>query len=183
MNKYRLGKGFMNACRTAAVVLTVMFFDHTAHATVYQEPVAFIEETFAGKPPAPRSLWLDDAAQAEIVGIIGHRYPAMRLRYWSEGSRGVWMLEEIGKEEPITVGIVVNQNRIERVKVLEFRESRGDEVRHPFFTRQFEGAKLRDDRQLDRSIDGISGATLSVRALTKLSRLALYLDGKARQSP
>jgi hypothetical protein len=180
MNKYRLGKGFMNACRTAAVVLTVMFFDHTVHATVYQEPVAFIEEVFAGKPPAPATLWLDDAVQAEIVGILGHRYPAMRLRHWSKGPRSAWVLEEIGKEEPIIVGIVVNRCRIERVKVLEFRESRGEEVRYPFFTKQFEGAGSGQDRQLDRHIDGISGATLSARALTRLARLALYLDGMAR---
>ena len=106
----------------------------------------------------------------------------MRVRYWGEARRSAWILEEIGKEEPITVGIVINQNRIELVKVLAFRESRGGEVRHPFFIDQFKGAGLRDDRQLDRSVDGISGATLSVRALTKLSRLALYLDGKVRVS-
>ncbi|PSQ91940.1 MAG: FMN-binding protein, partial [Proteobacteria bacterium SW_6_67_9] len=49
------------------------------------------------------------------------------------------------------------------------------EVRREVFLEQFEGATLTDDRQLDHSIDGISGATLSVRALTKLARLALYL--------
>lgn len=170
----------MTAGRTITAALAALFFAVMVHATVYQEPAAFIEEAFSGKPPASRMLWLDAAAQAEIGKILGHRYPAMRLRYWSEGPRSVWVLEEIGKEEPITVGVIVNRNRIELVKVLEFRESRGDEVRHPFFTRQFEGAGLRDSRQLDRSIDGISGATLSVRALTKLARLALYLDGVAR---
>ena len=30
-------------------------------------------------------------------------------------------------------------------------------------------------------IDGISGATLSVRAMKKLARLALYLDAEARK--
>lgn len=170
----------MTAWRMIAVAFAALLFVAPAHATVYQEAGAFVAETFAGKPPAPRMLWLDAAAQAEIVKILGHRYPAMRVRYWGEARRSAWILEEIGKEEPITVGIVINRNRIELVKVLAFRESRGGEVRHPFFTRQFEGAGLRDDRQLDRSVDGISGATLSVRALTKLSRLALYLDGKAR---
>ncbi len=169
-----------HAMTQAFVALIVLLVAATTHATVYQEAGAFVEEAFAGKPPEPKTLWLDTTMQAEIVKILGHRYPVMRLRYWSEGHRSAWILEEIGKEEPITVGIVVNRQKIELIKVLEFRESRGGEVRHPFFTRQFEGAGLRDDRDLDRSIDGISGATLSVRALTKLSRLALYLDGKAR---
>lgn len=172
----------MTARHTIATAFTALFFAVMAHAAVYQEAGAFVEEAFAGKPPAPKTLWLEAAMQAEVVKILGHRYPVMRLRYWSEGHRSAWILEEIGKEEPITVGIVVNWQKIELIKVLEFRESRGGEVRHPFFTRQFEGAGLRDDRDLDRSIDGISGATLSVRALTKLARLALYLDSQAGAS-
>jgi hypothetical protein len=163
-----------------AAAFTALFFAVMAHAVVYQEAGAFVADAFTGKPPEPKTLWLDTAMQAEIVKILGHRYSAMRVRYWGEARRSAWILEEIGKEEPITVGIVINQNRIELVKVLAFRESRGGEVRHPFFTDQFKGAGLQDDRQLDRSVDGISGATLSVRALTKLSRLALYLDGKVR---
>jgi hypothetical protein len=70
---------------------------------------------------------------------------------------------------------VVSGGRLERIKVLVFRESRGWEVRHPFFTDQFRETGLTGDLDLDRDIDGISGATLSVRALKKLSRLALYL--------
>lgn len=158
-------------------VFAASWFASAASATVYQEPAAFVSDAFAGAPPASTTLWLDAAMQNEIAAILGHRHSAMRLRYWRADMRSAWVLEEIGKEEPITVGIVVSQGRIERIKVLAFRESRGGEVRHPFFTRQFEGAALRADRGLDRPIDGISGATLSVRALTKLARMALYLDG------
>ena len=61
------------------------------------------------------------------------------------------------------------------VKVLIFRESRGWEVKYPFFTDQFKGATLVSDNNLDRKIDGITGATLSVNALTKLGRIALLL--------
>ena len=38
-----------------------------------------------------------------------------------------------------------------------------------------DGATVDADYRLDRYIDGISGATLSVDALTRLGRLALYL--------
>ena len=62
------------------------------------------------------------------------------------------------------------------MKVLVFRESRGWEVRYPFFTEQFADASLKAETKLDRKIDGISGATLSVDALIKLARLALFLD-------
>ena len=98
-----------------------------------------------------------------------------RIRYWADATRTAWILEEIGKVRPITTGYVVKSGQIERVAVLIYRESRGWEVRHKFFTDQFVGATVDADYRLDRYIDGISGATLSVDALTRLGRLALYL--------
>ncbi len=153
----------------------------SAHAErVYQQPDAFIAETFGGHAPAPSVLWLTGELKTEVRAILDHDYPALRVRYWGQGARSVWVLEEIGKESPITVGIVVENNRIAQMRVLIFRESRGWEVESPAFIRQYLGAALKpgtDSKaaQLDRSIDGISGATLSVRALSKLSRLALLL--------
>ena len=145
---------------------------------VYQEPDAFIAETFDGRPPAPKALWVTAPVKAEIEKILGHAPPSLRIRYWAEGERTAWILEEIGKEQPITTGVVVRGDAIERVRILIFRESRGWEVRHDFFTDQFPGATLAGGYGLDRSIDGVSGATLSVRAVTKLARLALYLDSQ-----
>jgi len=161
------------------VVLAWMSGSVLARGT-YQEPEAFVSEAFAGKVPTARVAWLTDAMQPEIARILGHPYVQQRVRYWQAGARSAWVLEEIGKEEPITTGIVVNQGRIETVKVLIYRENRGDEVRYPAFTGQFKGATLTPQQDLDRSIDGISGATLSSHALTRLARLALYLDALTR---
>ncbi|MDH3979386.1 MAG: FMN-binding protein [Gammaproteobacteria bacterium] len=145
---------------------------------VYQSNKDFLAEVFDGTPPAPGVLWLREDIRTASTAIMGHPYPGLRIRYWSQAGRSAWILEEIGKERPITVGLVVNDKGIERIRVLAFRESRGWEVRHPFFTDQFTGIGLTADRQLDHDIDGISGATLSVRALEKLARLALYLHDR-----
>jgi hypothetical protein len=143
---------------------------------VYQEPSAFIEESFNGDPPKPEVIWPDKALKAEMADILGHGYNGLRVRYWRRNGRTAWVLDEIGKEKPITTGVVVNNGRIEKVRILVFRESRGWEVRHDFFTRQFEDATIIGDNALDRRIDNISGATLSVRAVTRLARIALLLD-------
>jgi hypothetical protein len=148
----------------------------------YQTPEAFLDEVFGGSPPQPQVIWLRGDIRETTGKIMGHRYPGLRIRYWSKDGRTAWILEEIGKERPITTGMVINEDGIELVRVLEFRESRGWEVRHPFFTDQFPGIKLTDEYKLDQHIDGISGATLSVRALKKLARLSLYLHSKANIS-
>lgn len=71
---------------------------------------------------------------------------------------------------------MINKDVVEEMRVLIYRESRGDEVRHPFFIDQFKGATLQNNHELDRHIDGVSGTTLSVHALTKLARLPLFID-------
>lgn len=148
---------------------------------VYQSPEDFLQAVFAGKVPKPDLIWLTGNVRKAATQILQHKPSRLRVRYWARAARSAWILEEIGKQRPITIGIVINKERIERLRVLIFRESRGDEIRHDFFTRQFNQARLKPDLQINNSIDGISGATLSVRALDKLVRLALYLD-QQRQS-
>jgi hypothetical protein len=145
-----------------------------AAAEVYQKPEVFLQQAFDHKVPDPAMLWITGELRDKSEEILQHRPGTLRTRYWRKGQRTAWILEEIGKEQPITVGIVINENRIETIRVLVFRESRGWEVKYPFFTDQFKQVQLKDDLQLNKPIDGITGATLSVRALTKLSRLALY---------
>jgi hypothetical protein len=135
----------------------------------------FLAETL-GKPPAAEMLWIVGELQPAVRAILEHDYPAARVRYWRSGTRTVWVLDEIGKEMPITVGIAIADGAVERVKVLVYRESRGWEVKSPAFTAQYFGAKLDSNKKLDKQIDGISGATLSVRALSRLTRLALLFD-------
>ncbi len=150
---------------------------------VYQTPADFLSEVFAGDVPKPALIWLTGDLRKAATEILQHKPSRLRVRYWARGARSAWVLEEIGKEQPITIGIVINEGQIERLRVLVFRESRGDEVRHDFFTRQFQQATLKSDLQLSNSIDGISGATLSVRALRKLAQLSLYLDQQRQSQP
>lgn len=142
---------------------------------VYLPPDEFLAGAFDGDVPEPQVIWLSGSRRDVVEEILGHAYRGVRVRYWQRDARTAWILEEIGKEHPITTGLIVDQGALHRIRVLIYRESRGWEVRHDFFTEQFNGATLTDERRLDRRIDGISGATLSVRALTKLARVALYL--------
>lgn len=167
--------------RIAALALAVVSSPGLG-ADVFLAPEKFLSESFGGNVPKPSVLWISGEIRDAMEKILGHSAGALRVRYWAQSDRTAWILEEIGKTEPITTGIVVDNGAIARVNVLIYRESRGWEVRYPFFTDQFKGATLTGMHELDRRIDGISGATLSVRALTRLARVALLLDAKVREA-
>ena len=167
--------------RYTIMLSALLCFAMTAHAEqVFMTPQAYIQAQFDGATPKPKVIWLNQGLKAKMAEILNHDYAGLRVRYWQgEGEQAfktVWILNEIGKEKHITVGIAINKQRIEEVKVLVFRESRGWEVKHDFFTRQFKQLFLGDENRLNKSIDSITGATLSVRAVEKLARIALVLD-------
>jgi hypothetical protein len=147
----------------------------------YMTTAEFLESSFPEGAPGPSTLWVKGDLRQSIETILGHPFGALRLRYWHAGEKSAWVLEEVGKELPITIGVSVAAGEIRDVRILEFRESRGWEVRYPFFTEQFLNARLRADGRLDRDIDSISGATLSVGAVTRIARIALVLHDTINQ--
>lgn len=150
---------------------------------LYSTTDEFLTQTFASNVPTAATVWLTGEKGKIAKEILDHKPKALRSRYWQQNGRSAWVLDEIGKEQPITVGIVVNNNQIESIQILEYREDRGEEVRFSSFTQQFPGLFLSNNKQLSGSIDNITGATLSVRAVSKLARLALYLHGQVNEQP
>jgi len=160
---------------TSVLMVLLMTAFSVSAKGVYQTNEDFLSETFEGDVPKSKVIWIKGELRKTIGDILSHPYKGLRVRYWKNEERSAWILEEIGKERPITFGIVIEQDHIKHVKVLAFRESRGWEIKYPAFTKQFKEARL-VDMELDRHIDGVSGATLSVWAMTAVTRLALYLD-------
>jgi hypothetical protein len=170
--------------RLALLVLfaAVPVFAGTAgEAGRYVETGDYLRSVFPAEVPAARTLWIAGELRADVETLLGHPFEALRVRYWQDDTRSAWVLDEIGKELPITIGVTVEAGAIDNVRVLEFRESRGWEVRYPFFTDQFADARLVGNERLDRSIDGITGATLSVKAVTRIAQVALLLHQHVSQ--
>jgi hypothetical protein len=165
--------GYMKIRMILGCVLTLLGPMAQAGFEVYQSADAYVTEMFAGGPPAAQALWIKPDLRHQLTDVLGHK-PSLRVRYWRGDKRTVWILDEVGKDQPITAGVVINDGAIEDIRVLAFRESRGWEIKYPFFTRQFLDARL-DRRGLTQDIDGITGATLSVRAMKRMARAALLL--------
>lgn len=165
----------MKSIVALGLYLFVAVFVPQAYAERYLSQEEFLQQAFAGAEYSSHKLWMNEDIKQAAQSILKHDYNALRIRYWGAGNTTAWVLDEIGKERPITIGVVVKNGEIERVRILEFRESRGWEVRYPFFTDQFKGVTLTEDKGLSKTIDGVSGATLSVRAVKKIAAFALYL--------
>jgi len=163
----------------SALFLIMMMPALASAASIYETQADFLDRAFSGSPPEPTIIWLSGDRKTSVRDILGHDYPALRLRYWCAAARSAWVLEEIGKELPITVGIIIDEDHIKSLRVLTYRENRGEEVATPSFSDQFIDSSRDADGQLDKNIDGISGATLSVRALTRLATMALYLHANS----
>lgn len=141
----------------------------------------FLQQGFSQSGCEEKSLWLPKAYKRRIETLLQRSYTKLREKYCLQGERSAWVLNEIGKVEAITTGIIINNGLVEVVQVLEFRESRGAEVHRRRFTHQYIDAQLDNKQQLDQRINGISGATLSVSALNRQVRLALLLDQLRRE--
>lgn len=167
---------------SSLLAAAVAFAGSGGQAGRFMEVDDYLDRAFPDGKPAAGTLWIDGDLRESVEQVLGHRFGKLRTRYWFDGATSVWVLDEIGKEMPITIAVTVRHERIEDVKVLEFRESRGWEVKYPFFTDQFRQARLVDDHRLDRNIDSITGATLSVGAVTRVAKVALILHGTLHES-
>ncbi|MEI2635534.1 MAG: FMN-binding protein [Methylotenera sp.] len=165
----------------AACALLLLVMAGSAQAVQqYLTSEQFLAEVFGNEVSKPQALWLNKETAKQVEKILGHAPHQTRQRYWRTGNSSAWILEEIGKEEPITAGFVVTDGKIAQARILTYRESRGWEVRYPVFLKQFQGAQLQADNYLNQHVDGISGATLSVNAMVRMARLALYFDRLSR---
>jgi hypothetical protein len=164
------------------VLSILLSLTSSALAEEYLSNEGFIALVFSENQPHSKLHWLTEEDKKIAQSILGHPIKRARLRYWQNQQQFLWILDEIGKVKPITIGVAVNQNKIAQLNILAFRESRGWEVKNRTFTEQFLEQTLTKNHELTKSVDGIAGATLSVRAVTRVARLALYLSSQASQT-
>jgi hypothetical protein len=130
-----------------------------------------------------RSFTLDAPARARLAQRLG--YGPARDRYTifvatTQGKVDGYAIvdDEQGLHQPITFATRLSpRGTVERVEIMVYRESRGDEVRDPRFRKQFEGKTAQDSLRLGRDIDAVSGATVSSASLaTGVRRAAVLVE-------
>jgi len=171
----------MKTLLNAMVCTLCLWLSASAFAEQYLSQSDFLAQTLGAQHSA-QVLWLSAELRNKLKDDLNYVPQGARLRYWQAEQKRAWILDEIGRDEPITMGFVIEHNQITQLRILEFRESRGYEVRYPRFTEQFSAIHLDNKRSLSQSIDNITGATLSVNAVKKAAKLALYLNEQVELS-
>lgn len=166
----------------AAVLLAALAFTGVPAAAANAALAPGVVEDFLARqfPPAagaaaPGTLWLTPETRARVVAAGGVTPPGARVTYWRSGKRTAWVLDRVGKEAPISFGVVIEDDAVVALEVLAYRESRGFEIRSARWLARFRGLRPGPQEGFDRRIDNITGATLSVRAARDVTRLALAL--------
>ena len=153
--------------------LFVLLVNTPVQGAMPDEFLHFLRESFGTDIPRVQRLWLNEQQRNEAGKLLQRPVRTRSLRYWGDASHIVWLLNEIGKERPITTAIEIRNGRVKRVRVITYRESRGGEVQAGWFLNQFYGLTREHLGTLNKAVDSISGATLSVNALKKQVSLAL----------
>ncbi len=85
----------------AAILLMAAF---SAVGEEYLGREAFLSQAFGDQQPGMHTLWLTEETRTAAKAALGWAPAALRLRYWQAGERTAWILEDIGKDKPITLG-------------------------------------------------------------------------------
>ena len=73
-----------------------------------------------------------------------------------------------GKSQPITYAVFFDsQGMVEESHIIKYREPIGGEISNQYWLNQFFGKTWESDYKIGSDIDGISGATISVNAVTR----------------
>lgn len=108
-----------------------------------------------------------DSVTADSAIIIRARRDDVLLGY-------ALVRNAMGKDQPITYLVAVDTSlALLDVDILVYRESYGGEVAYEPWRRQFRGKRPGDPLEVGREVRGISGATISVNAVTAGIRRAL----------
>ncbi len=181
-------------CCTTALLCGVAAYAAPSSAVVAEAPYEILQ-VFASEDEAVRQLFPDAAAfQRDAVGLTAEQVEAVEQsadHRWTGAVEPVVYVAAAADDRTIGYGVVMNETGkhhditfmvgvtsegvVQGVDILIYRESRGGEVRQRRFLRQFRGKSLGDAVRGGVDIVNITGATLSVNAISRGVRKALAL--------
>lgn len=136
-------------------------------------------ELSGGAKMSKETFALSDEQKKSLKSVSGSADENFTF-YYSKSAEGKTLvacnvLAQEGKEGPMTVGVCFHPDGlIKSVKVLSHVEDRGKGVDADSFLKQFSGKRASGSFQVGKDVDGISGATISSKAVSEAVRRASF---------
>ena len=118
-------------------------------------------------------LLLDKQVKKKVENKVKQKFYRDKLYYWNitkgDSTMAYAFLDNvIGKSMPITFLVILNINgNIINTNVIKYREAYGGEVGNKGWLRQFLYRDNNSSYNIGKDINGISGATISVKSMSK----------------
>ena len=118
-------------------------------------------------------LTLDKQIKKKVENHVKQKFYRDKLYYWTISQADstiayAFLDNVIGKSMPITFMVIVNiDGDIINANVIKYREAYGSEVGNKGWLQQFINFNNISTYNIDKDIDGISGATISVKSMSK----------------
>ena len=151
--------------------------------TEAQAPVALFGSGMVGEAGL---LHLNDVELHELSLAIGRRveqrdYHYLSIRASVDGGLAaavgvIFVLDVVGQTLPITFAVGVRDDqRLQDIQVMVYREPYGKEINERRFRAQFRGKTKSDPLTVENDVSAVSGATISSRSATYAARKGLAL--------
>lgn len=120
---------------------------------------------------ADKTAASDFSAQKDITALV--------TRYVAKNASGVigyaYLDKHMVRTLPETLIVALDADgKLRGIKVLAFREPE-EYIAHEGWMEQFKGKTVQDEIRMKRNIDGITGATLTARAVTQCARRTMAI--------
>lgn len=135
-----------------------------------------------------RKVRLSNSAKSPAEKTAGQRFFTKTVHATAvlvdDTTAGYAVIDNVkGKAMPITFMVLFDASgNVIQVEVLKYREAYGGEISHPNWLSQYGGYSSSSPFKVGKDIDGISGATISVRAINSgIYKLVLTFDAIRKQ--
>ena len=148
---------------SSSAYATVYFNESTIRKTMFPTATQFVDRSVTLNPAQVKMI--KKAASAFVLKNRVLAWDAMG----ANGKLGTLFIDQVyGKHEFITYALALGlKGEVERVEIMDYRETYGEQVRNPNWRAQFSGKRYGEPLVLNKQIKNISGATLSCIHMTE----------------
>ena len=164
------------------IISIIIFFAFSLSSEIQNKSIEEIKSYYNKEIKITNSKFpISKKIKKNIQNQVKQKFYREQIYCWMieiDGKQNYALLDNtLGKTMPITFLVIFNENKeVIHSKIIKYREAYGGEISGKKWLSQFIGMKSDSLYKFRKEIDGITGATISVRSFTKgINKLSLLL--------